>query len=80
MLRDKRLRCLFLDVCTLEMSSGLGIRAETLAFTVNLLLPNKTLPAEWNTGCIILVRQLGLQLTLAITTCCSFIAVEKDQQ
>jgi len=49
-----------LDVYTLKMFSGLGIRAEPLAVTFNLLLPSKTFPAEGNSGCIILVHKPGI--------------------
>lgn len=49
-----------LDVYASKMSSGLGIRAEPLAVTLNLLLPSKTFPAEWNSGCIILAHKLGI--------------------
>lgn len=53
-----------LDVCTLKTSSDLGIRAEPLAVTFNLLLPNKTYPAEDNSGCIILVYKPGIVANL----------------
>lgn len=53
-----------LDVCTLKMPSDLGIRAEPLTVTFNLLLPNKTYPAEENSGCIILVYKPGIVANL----------------
>lgn len=53
-----------LDIYTLKMSSGLGIKAEPLAVTFNLLLPSKTFPAEENSGCIILVRKPGIVANL----------------
>lgn len=51
-----------LYVYALKMSPGLGIRAEPLA--VNLLLPNRTSPAEENSGGIILVHKPGIVANL----------------
>lgn len=61
-----------LDVCTLKTSSDLGIRAEPLAVTFNLLLPNKTYPAEENSGCIILVYKPGIVANLDNCSLLSF--------
>lgn len=53
-----------LYVYTSKMSPGLGIRAEPLAVTLNLLLPDRTSPAEENSGGIILVRKPGIVVNL----------------
>lgn len=53
-----------LYVYTSKMSPGLGIRAEPLAVTLNLLLPDRTSPAEENSGGIILVCKPGIVVNL----------------